>query len=79
MCVACREMFEKNDLLRLVRTPEGKVVYDSTGKKPGKGAYICKNMDCFLRISKGKILEKTFKMEIPKEVYNDLGEILKDE
>ncbi len=79
MCVSCREMFEKKDLLRLVRTPEGKVTYDPTGKKPGKGAYICKNLNCFLRINKGKILEKTFKMEIPKEVYDELGEILKDE
>ena len=79
MCVACREMFEKQALKRIVRTPEGEVLYDPTGKKSGKGAYICTSPDCFARISKGKILEKNFKMEIPKEVYIELEEILKDE
>lgn len=79
MCISCREMFEKKTLRRIVRTSEGEVIYDPTGKKPGKGAYICKNPDCFARISKGKTLEKTFKMEIPKEVYTELEATFKDE
>ena len=79
MCVSCREMFEKRALRRIVKTPEGEIVYDPTGKKSGKGAYICTNPDCFVKIRKGKILEKTFKMEVPKEVYDELEEILKDE
>lgn len=78
MCVACREMMDKKNLKRVVKSPEGKVSYDSLGKKQGKGAYICTNPDCFARMKKGRILEKTFKMEIPQEVYVELEETLKD-
>lgn len=79
MCIACREMFEKRELKRIVRTPEGEIVFDPTGKKAGKGAYICTNPDCFSRVKKSKLLDKTFKMEIPKEVYEKLEAILKNE
>jgi len=79
MCVSCREMFEKKALKRIVRTPEGEIVYDPSGKKAGKGAYICTNPDCFAKIRKGKILEKNFKTEVPKEIYDELEELLKNE
>lgn len=79
MCVSCREMFEKKEILRIVRTPDGEIVYDPTGKKPGKGAYICKKPECFIRLNKGKVLEKTFKKEIPQAVYDELRENLKNE
>jgi predicted RNA-binding protein YlxR (DUF448 family) len=72
-------MFEKKALKRIVRTPEGEITYDSSGKKSGKGAYICTNPECFAKIRKGKILEKTFKIEVPKEIYDELEEVLKDD
>lgn len=79
MCISCREMFEKKDLKRIVRTPDGEIVFDSTGKKPGKGAYICSNPECFKKIKKGKLLEKVFKTQISDEVYSDLEECLLNE
>lgn len=79
MCISCREMFEKKDLKRIVRTPEGEIVFDSTGKKPGKGAYICASPECFKKIKKNRLLEKSFKRQISDEVYLELEECLKNE
>ena len=79
MCIACREMFDKRELKRIVRTPEGEIIYDPTGKKAGKGAYICSNPACFAKVKKSRLLDKTFKTEISKEVYEKLEEILNNE
>ena len=49
MCVGCREMKEKRELIRIVRTPEGETALDPTGKKPGRGAYVCRNPECLRR------------------------------
>ena len=72
MCVACRGLFEKNDLLRIVRTPEGEIVLDRTGKKAGRGAYICDNPDCIKKCVKAKLLNKTFKNFVSTEVYDKI-------
>jgi len=74
MCIGCQTMFNKRDLLRIVKTPEGDVVLDSTGKKSGRGAYICSNLECFKKIIKTKKLEKSLKTKIPAEVYEKLKE-----
>lgn len=74
MCIACRGLFEKNELTRVVRTPEGEILFDPTGKKPGRGAYLCGNPECFKKCVKGKILSKVFKTPISDEAYRALEE-----
>ena len=68
-CIACNEQKEKNELLRIVRTPEGNIEVDLTGKKNGRGAYICKTEECLKKAIKTKKLERTFEKEIPEEFY----------
>jgi len=71
-CVGCSEMKNKRELIRILKTPEGEFVVDATGRKNGRGAYICPSMDCFRAAVKAKGLERSFKMVIPKEVYGTL-------
>ncbi len=66
MCVGCRQMKEKKDLIRVIRTQEGEFFIDRTGKKNGRGAYICKNPDCLSQALKNHGLERSFKTKIPK-------------
>ena len=78
MCFVCRNTYPKNELNRLVKTSEGKIFLDKTGKQSGRGAYICNCQDCVMLIKKQKILNKAFKCEFPLEVYNQLCEELID-
>lgn len=71
-CVGCREMKEKPLLIRAVRAPEGEVSLDFKGKKPGRGAYLCKNVDCLKRARKSRALERAFSQALPPEVYEQL-------
>ena len=71
-CVGCREMKEKKALLRIVRTPEGEVLLDGTGKKSGRGAYVCHDPACLKRARKSRALERAFETAIPPEVYDAL-------
>ena len=70
MCVGCREKRDKKDLLRVVRTPEGQLVLDATGKKSGRGAYVCHDVECLKKARKSKALERAFSTAIPPEVYD---------
>lgn len=70
MCVGCREMKNKRDLIRLVRTPEGQVEIDPTGKKSGRGAYLCPSIDCLNQAVKGKRLQKALEHEISGEILD---------
>ena len=63
MCVGCREMKEKKELIRVVRSPEGEVSLDPVGKKPGRGAYVCRNADCLKRAIRQKQLERQLDAE----------------
>ena len=72
MCVGCREMKNKKELLRIVRTPEGSVEIDKSGKKSGRGAYICPQIDCLQQAIKGKSLQKALENDIPDEVIDKL-------
>ncbi|MGI5983989.1 MAG: RNase P modulator RnpM [Sakamotonia sp.] len=65
-------MKNKRDLIRVLKTPEGQITIDATGRKNGRGAYLCPSMDCLKKAVKGKGLERSFKMAIPKEVYESL-------
>lgn len=72
MCVGCQEMKIKKELLRIVRTPEGEIILDPTGKKAGRGAYMCRNEQCLAKAFKEKRLEKALKQQIGEDVYNAL-------
>ena len=76
MCIGCREMKPKRELIRVVRLPEGQVSLDSTGRMPGRGAYICKNRECLMRAIKQKQIEKTFSCALPEETAAQLTKAL---
>ncbi len=71
-CVGCREMKAKKDLIRIIKTPEDEVLFDESGKKNGRGAYICQNSTCFERARRQKGLERSLKISIPESVYDRL-------
>ncbi len=71
-CVGCREMRSKRDMIRILKTPEGAFMLDSTGKKNGRGAYLCRNSQCFAKALKSRALDRSFRMSIPEEVYESL-------
>jgi predicted RNA-binding protein YlxR (DUF448 family) len=77
MCVGCREMKNKRELLRVVRTPEGNIEVDSTGKKAGRGAYLCPNPECLTQAVKGKRLQKALEHEISNEILDIIRAQLK--
>ncbi len=70
--MGCGEMKSKKDMMRVLKTPEGDICLDITGKKNGRGAYVCKSRECLKLAHKNKGLERSFKMSIPKEVYEAL-------
>ena len=71
-CVGCGEMKNKKDLMRVLRETDGNFTLDATGKKNGRGAYVCKNFECLKAARKNKGLERSFKEVIPEEVYSNL-------
>ena len=73
-CVNCRESKHKSEMLRIVRTPEGKFCLDFTGKANGRGAYICKNENCAAETKKRRKLDKSFKTALPAEIYDEILE-----
>ena len=74
MCVACHEMKPKKEMLRIVKPKEGDVFIDYSGKAAGRGAYICDSPECVKKLKKGRLLNKTFSMQIPDEVYARIEE-----
>lgn len=72
MCVVCREMKDKKDLIRIVRSKDGDVHIDLTGKANGRGAYLCKSEDCLNQTKKKKALERTFSVDIDEQIYDEL-------
>ena len=77
-CVGCGEMKSKRDMIRVLKTVDDEFVLDTTGKKNGRGAYLCFSKECFVRAVKGKGLERSFKQPIPKEVYEKLEKEMDD-
>ena len=71
-CTGCGEMKTKKELIRVLKTPEDTIVLDKTGKKNGRGAYLCKSAECLKMAAKSKGLERSLKVQIPKEVYEAL-------
>ncbi len=74
MCVGCGEMFDKRELIRVVKSPEGEVSLDLTGKKNGRGAYVCNNPECLKKARKRKSIERAFSMKIEDAVYDKMEE-----
>lgn len=72
MCVVTRERFEKRELLRIVRTPEGTITIDTTGKQNGKGAYLKKECEVINKARKNKLLDRTLEVSIPEELYDEM-------
>ncbi len=71
-CVGCGQMKEKKNLIRIVRMPDGTFEIDESGKKNGRGAYICKNRECFAKMKKSHGLDRSFKMRVPETIYEAL-------
>ncbi len=78
MCVGCREMKPKKELLRVVRSPEGTVSIDTTGRKPGRGAYVCRSAECLKRAIKQKQLERAFECPLGEETHASLLQALNE-
>ena len=71
-CVGCQEMKEKKEMIRVIRTQEGEFLLDATGKKNGRGAYICPSGECLRKAVRNRGLERSFRQPIPAEVYEAL-------
>ena len=77
-CVGCQEMKSKKEMLRILKTAENEFVLDATGRKNGRGAYLCFLKECLEKARKNKGLERSFKQTIPKEVYENLEKELEN-
>ena len=71
-CIGCGEMKSKKEMIRVIKTAEDEILLDATGRKNGRGAYVCPNSECLRAAIKNKGLERSLKMPIPKEVYDTL-------
>ena len=78
MCVACRQMRPKKELVRVVRTPEGQVLMDTTGRANGRGAYLCHDVECLKKARKSKALERALETNIGSEAFEKLEEVFAD-
>lgn len=76
MCAGCGEMKPKQELVRVVKSPDGEISLDLTGRKPGRGAYVCHSAECLKAARKAHRLEKAFSCRIPDEVYDRMEEEL---
>ncbi len=77
-CVGCGEMKNKKDMMRVLKSAEGPIVLDMTGKKNGRGAYLCMNKECLVKARKNRGLERSFKMSIPDKIYENLEKEFED-
>ncbi len=71
-CTGCGEMKNKKEMIRVIKTPQEEIMLDTTGKKNGRGAYICNSIDCLNKAIRQKGLERSLKIEIPKNIYDSL-------
>lgn len=77
-CMGCNEKKDKNQLIRIVKEKNGEILVDRTGKKEGRGAYICDNEKCLEKLIKSKRLERVFEMNISQEIYESLRGVILD-
>ena len=79
MCVGCREMKPKKELIRVVRSPEGSVSLDFKGKAPGRGAYLCPDLQCLKKARKSGSIGRVLEVEIPAEIYDEMETVMEKE
>lgn len=79
MCLGCNEMKPKRELMRVVKSPEGEISLDFTGKKNGRGAYLCKEAECFDKARKARRFEKSLSCRIDESVYEVMADELRKE
>lgn len=77
-CIGCNEKKDKKELIRIVKNKENEIQIDRTGKMPGRGAYLCDNVECLNKAIKTKRLERTFEMTIGNEIYENLRGVMID-
>ena len=77
-CIGCGEMKSKKEMIRVLKTAEGDILIDATGRKNGRGAYLCPSGECLKKAVKSKGLYRSFKMAVPKEVYEGLEKEMKE-
>ena len=75
-CIGCREAKPKNELVRVLKTPENDICIDKTGKMNGRGAYICLNTECLNKARKSKAIERALGIEVDSSIYEQLNEEL---
>ncbi|MDD6402070.1 MAG: YlxR family protein [Lachnospiraceae bacterium] len=75
-CIGCKERKTKPELVRIIRTPENEICLDKTGKKNGRGAYICPNIQCFNKARKSNAFSRMLNVDIPEEIYDAISEEL---
>ena len=78
-CVGCREMRQKKELVRVVKSPEGVISLDFRGKAPGRGAYLCPNSECRKKAIRAKALERAFDTRIPQEILDELVRTMEEQ
>ena len=78
-CLGCNEHKPKNEMIRVVRSPEGEISLDTRGKKSGRGAYICHSVSCLNKARRSKRIDRALECTIPEEVYNTMEEELRSE
>ena len=71
-CTGCQEMKDKKEMIRILRTSEGEIVLDARGRKNGRGAYLCRSMECFEKAVKNRGIERSLKQKVPDETYENL-------
>ena len=71
-CVGCGAMKSKKEMMRVLKTADEGIVLDTTGKKNGRGAYLCESLECLRKAQRSKGLERSFRMNIPNEVYDNM-------
>ena len=79
MCLGCGEMKTKRELIRVVKSPEGEISIDKTGKKSGRGAYVCDSLECLKKARKARRFEKAFSCQISDEIYNTMEKDMENE
>ncbi len=77
-CTGCGEKKSKLEMLRVIRTAENEILLDATGRKNGRGAYLCRNPECLARARKTKALERSLKVAIPQEIYESLEKEMRE-
>ena len=76
MCVVTREKYPKSELIRIVKSPTGEVIVDPSGKANGRGAYLKKDKEVFLKAKKNKILDRQLEVSVPSEIFDELNNLL---